>query len=97
MNKQKSKIQKQKTRKFDAPLFAILHISYSHIILLDDRKSFSTRTHLGLVKVVNKVLNNGSSVGGLNVLAVVGDHSARRGTDNNSALLTLFPKTSQSC
>lgn len=63
----------------------------------DGRNNFSTSTHLGLVKVVNKVLDNGSSVGGLNVLAVVGDHSTRGGTDNNSALLTLFPERNQSC
>ena len=44
---------------------------------------------LGVVDVVDDLLDNGSGVGGLDTLGVVGDHSAGRSTDNDGTLLTL--------
>jgi hypothetical protein len=45
----------------------------------------------GVVEVVDEVLDNGCSVGGLDTLVVVGNDGARGGTGNNDTLLTLYP------
>lgn len=49
---------------------------------------------LGVVDVVDQVLDDSSGVGGLDALAVVGDDGAGGGTDNNGALLALFVRMS---
>jgi hypothetical protein len=43
----------------------------------------------GVVDVVDEVLDNGCGVGGLDGLAVVGDHDARDGLDDDDTLLAL--------
>ena len=48
---------------------------------------------LGVVDVVDKLLDDGGGIRGLNTLAVVSDHSAGAGTDNNDALLALETKS----
>lgn len=45
---------------------------------------------LGVVDVVNQLLDISSGVGGLNALAVVSDDSASGSTDNDGTLLALF-------
>lgn len=44
---------------------------------------------LGVVEVVDKVLDNSGRVGGLDGLSVVGDDGARGGTGNDNTLLAL--------
>jgi hypothetical protein len=44
----------------------------------------------GVVDVVDQVLDYGSGVGGLGTLAVVSDHSASAGADDDDTLLTLL-------
>lgn len=44
----------------------------------------------GVVEVVNEVLNDGGSIGGLDGLTVVGDDGARGSTGNDDTLLALY-------
>jgi hypothetical protein len=80
---------------FKGSFIPILHkplsLSSYHSVIIDSSAAFKNNL-LRVVDVVDEVLNDGCGVGGLDALAVVGDHRASRGADDDDALLTLYGK-----
>lgn len=80
---------------FKGSFIPILHkplsLSSYHSVIIASSAAFKNNL-LRVVDVVDEVLNDGCGVGGLDALAVVGDHGASRGADDDDALLTLHGK-----